>query len=67
MSFHVLIISSKMHFRINFIHHHNFSSLGDDNLASTPAALDVQTKDCCLNSVICASSPPYQNHPLWCH
>jgi hypothetical protein len=32
---------------------------------STPVVLDVQTKGCCLNSVIHPSPPPHPNHPLW--
>jgi hypothetical protein len=45
---------------------HNFSCFHEDNLGNTPAALDVQTKDYFSSSVIHASPPPYQNHPLWC-
>jgi hypothetical protein len=42
----------------------NVSCFHEDNFGSTPTALDVQTKYCCLNSVIRASPPPHQNHPL---
>jgi hypothetical protein len=44
----------------------NISCFREDNLGSTHAALDVQIKGCCLNSMICTSPPPYQKHPLWC-
>jgi hypothetical protein len=44
-----------VHFRLTLYTTHNFSCFREDNLGSTLATLDMQTKDCCLNSVIRAS------------